>query len=311
MWNPLRRVRESANIIGVTILAESAFNGVLLLPLMSLIALLPLTGRTMAELRELAAYVLVFGVPFLLMSRVDGMSVREMVGTGRPPRSAYVTAVFLALGLSTVGGYLGGAIELFLNGYHISETSEAYLLPDSAPALLLHILSIAVLPPLLEEMCYRGFYFRVAERTAGTWPAIWITATLFWLGHSSVTILPLAFGYGLLGGIFRKRCGTILPSVVGHVAVNGTYILMNAAEAVLPYRVFLLLSSAETLLTIVLGVLGLIRLHRECGTWRALVPNAQPKPEVSVVKGYLTSIPMLLVLALSVFYMIRSLEFIA
>lgn len=311
MRTQMKRIRGSANLIGLTLLAESAFSGVLCTPLLMLIGLLPLYGRTMAELCDLAAYMLVFAVPFLLMAKVDGMSLRTMAGEGRPPRSAYLTAVFLALGLSTAGGYLGGFLELFLNSSGVSEPVTPYVLPDSIPALLLHMISIAVLPPLMEELCYRGFYFKVAERTAGTWPAIWITAVLFWLGHSSITILPLALGFGLLGSIFRKRYDSILPSMVGHIAVNMTYIVMNAAENVLPYSVYALLAAAQVLVTLALGVVGLIRLYTECGSWRGLLPSAEPAADAPIARAYLTSIPMLVTLAFSVYYIIQNLEFIA
>ena len=97
MRTQMKRIRGSANLIGLTLLAESAFSGVLCTPLLMLIGLLPLYGRTMAELCDLAAYLLVFAVPFLLMAKVDGMSLRTMAGEGRPPRSAYLTAVSAAV----------------------------------------------------------------------------------------------------------------------------------------------------------------------------------------------------------------------
>lgn len=311
MRTQMKRIRSSANMIGLTLMSETAFSSVLLTPLMMLVGLLPVYGRTMAELCDIAAYLLVFAAPFLLMAKADGMSLREMAGTGRPAKSVYVTAVFLALGLSTAGGYLGGWLDLLLGGAGIREPVQSYALPDSVPALLLHILSIAVLPPLLEELCYRGFYFRVAERTAGTWPAVWITALLFWAAHSSLTIAPLALGFGLMGGIFRRRYDSILPSMVGHIAVNSIYIVLNAAERVLPYTAYAFIASGETWLSLVLGAVGLARLHAECGSWSGLLPNAAPETKAPVARAYLTSIPMLIALAFSVYYTIQNLEFIA
>lgn len=310
MDTPFRRMRGSANIIGLTILAENAFSGVLLTPLMLLVGLLPLYGRTMAELSDIAAYLLVFAVPFLLMARVDGMTWSSMAGSGRPPRSVYITAILLALGLSTAGGFLGGFVELFLNDYGVSEPVSRYVPPDSPAALVLHVISIAILPPLLEELCYRGFYFKVAERTAGSWPAIWITAILFWTAHASITILPLALGFGVMGGIFRTRYDSILPSMVGHIAVNLLYIVMNLAQAMLAYPVYMILSYVEILLTLLLGAIGLFRLRKECRSWNEMLPDAIPPVQAPVARAYLTSIPLLAALAFSLFYTIRNLEFI-
>lgn len=297
-----RQVRRSADIIALTALM-SVFINYLLYPV---IGLLPAAadGSLYGETRELVLYVVIFAVPFLAASRLSGMSLRALAGQGRPGAEVYLMTLGLALGWSIAAGWLGVGIEEMLNGCGLTEVSSEYVLPDSAAALAVQFVSTAIVPPIVEELCYRGFYLNTALRAMDAGSAIILTSVCFWMAHDSLEIFPLAFGFGLLGGYIRRRYGSILPSMCAHFAVNSVYILVNASYA-LGEPAGTVISVAVELIELALGAVGLLLFVRR-KEWRR-VSELGNSARGSLTAGQitaavLTSVPMLVLIALTIYF---------
>ncbi|MFW3147241.1 MAG: lysostaphin resistance A-like protein [Thermoplasmatota archaeon] len=81
-------------------------------------------------------------------------------------------------------------------------------------------LSIVIIAPLVEELLFRGYLFKLLEDRAGSNPAVLVTASLFALAHFSIYgFIPILVMGGIMGWV-RKRSGSIVPSLIFHSANN-------------------------------------------------------------------------------------------
>ena len=304
-----RQVRRSTDIIGVTILASLAIN-YLLYPLMWLLPDFA-EGTVGRELTDAALYVIVFAIPFAVGARLSGMTVQELVGDKRPAPEIYLMTIGLVLGWSVLAGSMGVGIEEILNQFGLTEITEEYQLPSGPAALAVQFVATAVIPPIVEELCYRGFYLRTAERSMGSWAAIALTSVAFWLAHYSIEIMPLAVGFGVIGGYIRERYGSLLPSMCAHFAVNTVYLLVNISFAAGGDTIGTVLSTGIYLLEMLLGAIGVVLfVRRGClkEIWHGIFGNPADVPVRQMVFAVLTSVPALLVLLLSVYFTAGNLE---
>ncbi|MFO0787970.1 MAG: ABC transporter permease subunit/CPBP intramembrane protease [Pirellulales bacterium] len=92
-----------------------------------------------------------------------------------------------------------------------------------AQPLWLILVTMAVVPAVCEEFCFRGFVFgALRARMNGVW-AVVISALLFGVFHEVLTagrLMPSTF-LGLVLGFVRLRSGSIWPGIVLHVLHNG------------------------------------------------------------------------------------------
>ena len=309
-WNQSEtwRVRRSVDIIALTILAEMGIN-CLLYPSMPLFPHAA-QGSFFYELEDMLTYLLIFVIPFAVGARLSGMSFRDLMGRGKPSAEVYVMTLGLTLGWSIVAGWLGAGIEGVLNQYGLTEAADTYVLPDSGCALLVQFLATAIIPPIVEELCYRGFFLNTAVRSMGTWGAIAFTAVCFWLAHDSLEIFPLACGFGIIGGYIRRRYGSLLPSMVAHFAVNTVYIIVNASYAY-NHTVGAVVSMPVSLLELLIGAAGVMLFLRRKEwkpIWDGTFGIRSSLTPQRMTMAALTSVPALVVLVLTIYFISGNLE---
>lgn len=93
--------------------------------------------------------------------------------------------------------------------------------------LPLVLMTIAVLPGICEEFCFRGYLYRALEPRLTAWQTILSTGVIFGLFHLVAVdhlaierLAPTTF-LGLVLGWIRSRTGSILPGIIMHVCHNG------------------------------------------------------------------------------------------
>lgn len=298
-----RLVRRSADCIALVELGSIGIN-YLLYPLLRHLPVFS-AGSFGAELKELILYLIIFAVPVAVASRLSGMTAGDLIGREDPPASVYLMTIGLTLGWSLIADYLGVGIEGILNGFGLTETVDAYVLPESNAALAVQIISVAVIPPIVEELCYRGLFLNIAVRSMGTWGAIVLTSATFWLAHYSITILPLAFGFGVIGGYIRQRYGSLLPSMCGHLAVNSVYLIVNICWERCGSQTGTAVSAVVYLMELLLGAVGAALFVRN-GCLKELLDGTfghrsrlTPRQMAGAV---LTSVPVWIILIMAVYF---------
>lgn len=294
--------RYAATMIGLTTIVGYIVN-LALFPLISLAAQ-PESGSAASIAWNCVLYLAVFFLPCFVLSRLHGWTMGELNGAGRPSASVFGMVLCLAVGWNFVATLMGGGIEAFLNQFGVTEGGSGYVLPKNAAAAALQMLQIAVLPPIVEELCFRGFYLKLSRRAMGTWPAIVLTSAVFWLSHNSLSILPLAFGFGVLGGLLRVRYQSLLPSMFAHFVINASYLLINFVQHTAPNAVQNLFF--DGLLAVELACLiGGCCLAVRSGLLdeaRRLVRAARRLPKEQIACGIFTSIPFWMLLLSAAYF---------
>lgn len=251
-----RWVRSCVTIIALTYLAEIAVN-YLMFPLMSWLHIPDYTeGSLGAELQDMITYLIVFALPLAVAAHLCGMRPKELIGRSKPTASVYIMTAGLTMGWNLAAGWAAAAIEQLLNMIGLTEPSDPYIVPISAAAAIVQFISLAIVPPIVEELCFRGFYLNLTVRSMGTWGAIVFTALLFWMAHYSLEMLPLAFGFGVISGYVRRRYGSLLPSIVAHFTVNSIYFVVNYSY-LFGDRIGTILYLAVMLLELAMGAVGI------------------------------------------------------
>ena len=82
------------------------------------------------------------------------------------------------------------------------------------------VLFIAILPPIFEELAFRGFLFNKLNKVVNTKVTIVSTAFLFALVHFSFISLIWIFPFGLILGYIRSKYKTLWYGVIIHFIHN-------------------------------------------------------------------------------------------
>lgn len=301
-------VRRAASVIGLTAIAEYGLN-IMLFPLLAVFSGVE-KGSFAYELGNMLLYLVVFVPPFYGLARLHGWTLRDLNGRGRPSAYVCVMTVCLTFGWNLIATYLAAEIELIMNGFGFTEGGSTYIEPLGAPAAVVMVISTAFIPPLVEELCYRGFLLKACRRSMEVWPAVILSSTAFWFAHDSITIFPLAFGFGILGGVLRTKYDSLLPSMLGHLAVNGSYIVINHANETLSRGSMLAFQGGVLTFELVCLCIGIAMAVRAglFKTVKGYIAKSRGQSRAETVKGVFTSIPFLLLIAATVYLTLRGVE---
>jgi hypothetical protein len=104
---------------------------------------------------------------------------------------------------------------------------------DTPEAILTFAVFGIVFAPVLEELLFRGFLFRVLDAIAGATTAVRATAILFAMLHvpqlwGSWAGILVIFAVGYTLSSLRSRTGSIIPSIIVHTAYNSMLFLAFA-----------------------------------------------------------------------------------
>lgn len=98
--------------------------------------------------------------------------------------------------------------------------TNPFMIFDGTWEFMSIFVSVVILAPLVEELFFRGYLFRVLEERLGGNTAVLLTAFLFALVHFSIySFIPILLMGGIMGWM-RKRSGSMVPSLVFHSANN-------------------------------------------------------------------------------------------
>ena len=132
--------------------------------------------------------------------------------------------------LRDLGLGLGGGFILFSLVVGVAALADVYNVvgEGGTAALLMTLVTVAIIPGFIEEVIFRGILFRFLEQFGGSWFALALTSALFGLGHifnpnaSAFSSFAIAVEAGvLLGGAYMLTRSLWAPIGL-HAAWNFT-----------------------------------------------------------------------------------------
>lgn len=152
----------------------------------------------------------------------------------------------VCLGLQTVAAIIAFAVGCILKLFGLeSATADLTAQNNSAWSLLLMYFYACLLGPLLEELLYRGVILQGMKKYNERF-AIILSALIFGLMHQNYQQFILAFLLGLVLAAVDLRSGSIVPSIVMHIIVNTSGVLMQLAMQAADFDTFAKVAAGDT-----------------------------------------------------------------
>lgn len=117
------------------------------------------------------------------------------------------------------------------------------------------VLAVAVVAPVVEELIFRGLMLNRLSRVMPGWLAVALSSAAFGVCHGHPVWFAYAFVIGAFFGFLDLRAGSILPSILGHIAFNAISQILSfvpetesGAEQTLAVEILLFVAIAAPIL---------------------------------------------------------------
>jgi len=308
-----RRLRQSSNYFGIAIILYFAVNlaaGALvgfLTPLFYQLTGRPLFGNSEISyyLLNMAIYILSFIVAFgsyLLLLR---MPWKAAVPFRPVPVGTVLLSIPASFAFSVIGSILTSILSLILSLTGYRPVASDIAVPVTVPGLVLYFLLLAVLPPIFEEIAFRGIFMQSLRRF-GDGFALLVSALLFGLFHLNMVQTPYAFLLGLWFGYLVLRTGSLRISMVLHACINLSAAILSIFIADmsedmliivnLVYIIFWIFTGITSLLFLILRARGSFKLY-PAQTWMRMGKK---------LGVFFSSAPMIIGLLAFCYFMLRN-----
>lgn len=195
-------------------------------------------------------------VPFAL----GGLLLRKKkilptLALGRPNSFPLMfSAVPFGFFICLIANYISNIIVSLTETSGVELTSPDFSAPESVAGKILYVISIAVIPPLVEEFAVRGVVMQPLRRY-GDGFAIIVSSIIFGIMHGNLVQAPFAFVAGLGMGYAVCLTNSIWTGVLIHFC-NNFYSAMISI-LVMEIKDETLLNTTLLVLTIVLYILSI------------------------------------------------------
>lgn len=178
-----------------------------------------------AQLVNMTAYSVSLLIPLLVLTLTapsipTAWAKPILFPLGRPERGVLFPAMGICLGVCALSNYLSSWITVMLRR-SFPEAVPIYRadIPAQGAGMVLGLISVAVLPAVMEELLFRGAILQ-AVRPFGDGFAVLVSALSFTLCHTTVPQLVPALLAGLLFGFFTVLSGSLWVSICIHCCYN-------------------------------------------------------------------------------------------
>lgn len=225
------------------------------------------------------AYFLIPTILYFLWTKKDPKEVFRLQALGW---KNLIIIVLLGFALQPLMQFLSFFMTLFFP--NVAQQSFDAL---EGAGFLTTLLTMAILPAILEEFALRGVFLSGYKNLGATKSILW-TALLFGLLHMNPQQFPYAFMAGLFFCFVVERTGSIWASVIPHFIINATSVVVmflpgvtEAAPAAPPGNTFLLVYTALSALLSLpfLGALGyfFIKINPRPKTLTGTIPREKER----------------------------------
>ena len=160
-------------------------------------------------------------VPTFLMLLCSKDKVKDVLSIRKIKWSTFFGVIAFTLAASPLITLVNLVSQLFVENT-VSANSEQFL--SMHPALLLFF--VGILAPVCEEVAFRGAIFGGMKKEGNIFRAILASGLLFGLLHMNINQASYALVIGILLGFLVEATGSIFSSILFHVLVNSTNVIM-------------------------------------------------------------------------------------
>jgi len=168
-------------------------------------------------------------VPIVIFLRRNQMSLLENFRLNVITKRTVLLSMLLSFGTVMISSEINIIIDKIVPIPQSFLNLETLLSPESSVSMLLIFTTIVLIAPIGEEMVFRGFLQQYLEDYWGDITrAILATSLFFAFIHFNPYWAIQIYIMGLLLGYLSWKTKSIYPSIIVHVAINGTSMLFLA-----------------------------------------------------------------------------------
>ena len=155
---------------------------------------------------------------------------KELFSTERLQAGEIFKYVLLVLFFQRVSIIISMFISSFLYSLGFEVTAFDYVMSHDPQTYAADFIAVVILAPIAEELIYRGVVLRCAAKVSGRF-GIFFSAFMFGLMHGNPYQCVLGFLIGIVLAMITLKTGSIIPSIICHMANN----LVASATTVIEY----------------------------------------------------------------------------
>lgn len=199
------------------------------------------------------AYLMGIAVPVLLYFAIRRIPLEEALPFQRAGALKTAACVFFGAAVCMLANIPANVVSNVQKAFGFSGDLPEMPLNDDPRVLVLYVVTIAVIPPIVEELLFRGMILQSLRRY-GDGFAVVASAILFGLYHGNFIQMVFAFIAGLAMALVVVRTGSLWTSVLIHLINNGVSVGLQMVQRYAGENV------AARVNTLVMGVMLLLGL---------------------------------------------------
>lgn len=267
-----KRIRKNYNSIGITLLSDYILgNGLFYAAIITLSLFFGYetvsdeNGTMIFGAVEivLSTWILAFAgmIVFVGYCIFTGYDPKELFSVKGIKAGELTKYILLVLGLQKASLICTIFVSMFLNSFGLEVTAFDYVMAHDPQTYAADFISSIILAPIAEELIFRGVVLRCSAKISGRF-AIFFSALMFGLMHGNPYQFVLAFLIGIPLAMIAMKTGSIIPSIICHMANNllvEAYSIMEYFDEDLAYALNLL----SIPVFIIIGIIVLVIMIRK------------------------------------------------
>ncbi|MBR2590429.1 MAG: CPBP family intramembrane metalloprotease [Clostridia bacterium] len=233
-----KSLRYLGNMSGLAVILFLVFNTVVSLIISSprMLELYQTDAVFSAAFSIISSFIYMF-IPYIIVAclirvkdkQVDFFPFKKM--NTRRTLLCIPIGLTICIGANIVVNVIISIFEYF--GYTLSQQSDAMAKPQSAFAVIITLVSTAIMPALLEEFAIRGVILQPARRYGMAFSII-SSSVIFGIMHGNLIQAPFAFIVGMCFAFFVIKCNSLWIGIILHFMNNAFSVIINFLSEKLP-----------------------------------------------------------------------------
>lgn len=267
-----RKIRKSANLLGVAFFIMTLFMVMWSFPLGILTGIGVIHPNTLSEFLNDSTLmqgiqIIISSVAFILSYTIYAKLEKERLSDISSFKKAdrpdlMLPLIFLGLGVSGLSNFLTSMAGSIFQSMGIDYEVNTIDNPTNPIGIVLAFIATAITPALVEEFALRGAVMGTL-RKYGDGFAIIVSSFIFGLMHGNFIQIPFAFIMGLVFAYVVIKTGTIWTAVIIHFINNFLSLLLDYLTTPLNTTEVGIVNLFYLILLFVCGFVGLYLLHRK------------------------------------------------
>ena len=255
-----KKLKKSSTYMGAFVLLYIALSFAISFALQFCLALLgnsAFAESLIDNFSMVSQYIIIFPIIFILANIRKKHKVKTFFKKPKMSGLSIFKWSVIALGLTYAVALIFDAIFSILSQFGLNVNDLSLPVPTSPLDLFVYAIVVAVCAPIFEEILFRGI-FLTNHMKFGCWHAAIVTGVLFGLIHMNHQQMFFATALGILFAYIDIKAGSIIPSIIAHVAVNLYSVINTVLLSFTNYNELLESGSLDAMLDAPMIVLALI-----------------------------------------------------